>query len=203
MDVLLILLFISACLALIPLVVLFLLYIVPVHFTVHFVYQKPRQETTISACWCNMSVRVTTNGDHRKTEVLLGKRVVFVRTRSCEQPEPERTGTDLTAIRAPQDPGLLIQYIVTSITDLVPVLYSESSFEGVRGKVRIGLSDPAATGMLYGGYWATRFVLLASRIQIEMEPVFDREILELDLTGRFRIAHPLRLVIRGIRVMTS
>ena len=203
MDILLIPLFISACLALIILVVLFFAYMVPVHFTVHFVYQKPRQETTISACWCNMGVRVTTKSDHRKTEVLLGNLVVFMRTSSCLQQESERKATDLSGIRSPQDLGFLIQYIVTSITDFGPLVYSESSFQGVHGKVRVGLCDPAATGMLYGGYWATRFVLLASRIQVEMEPVFDREILELDLTGRFRIAHPLRLVIRGIRVMIS
>jgi hypothetical protein len=54
--------------------------------------------------------------------------------------------------------------------------------------------------MLCGGYWATRFVLRASRIFIDMIPDFDRKILEMDMTIRIRVNHPLRILIAGIRL---
>ena len=39
--------------------------------------------------------------------------------------------------------------------------------------------------------------------QFELEPVFDRECLELELGVRFKVDHPLRLLIQGIQVLKS
>ena len=203
MDLLLIFIFIIACPVLILLVASLLFYLVPLHLTLFFVYQKPRQETVITIFWSVMGVRMTTERDHRETEILLGKRVVFSRTRPRMQEEPERVGTNLFDIRSIQDLGILIRHVIAPIIDVGSALYRETTFEEVSGKVRIGLRDPVATGILYGGYWATRFVLVAARIHVELEPVFDRECLELELGVRFKVDHPLRLLIQGIQVLKS
>ncbi len=71
------------------------------------------------------------------------------------------------------------------------------------GSIRIGMENPAATGMLYGGYWASRFVLNASRIFVDMEPVFGKRVLVLDITMRLRIRHPLVLIVQGIALMRN
>jgi len=204
MDLLLIFLFITACLVLILLFASLLFYQVPLRLTVFFVYQKPRQVTVITVFWSVLGMRITTAGDHHhETEILLGKRVVFSRTNPYMHKEPERVGTGLLDIRSTQDLGILIRHVVSPVMDVGSALYRETAFEEVRGKVRIGLRDPAATGMLYGGYWATRFILLATRIHVDMEPVFDRECLELELAVRFRVDHPLRLLTQGIQVLKS
>lgn len=70
----------------------------------------------------------------------------------------------------------------------------------LNGRIRIGTGDPVATGMLYGGYWATRFVLRASRIFIDIKPDFDRKILEMDMIIRIPVNHPFRILIAGIRL---
>jgi hypothetical protein len=41
-------------------------------------------------------------------------------------------------------------------------------------------------------------VLLASRIDVEMEPVFDRMVLELDITVRVKVVHPLLVLFAGL-----
>ena len=71
------------------------------------------------------------------------------------------------------------------------------------GSIRIGMDNPAATGMLYGGYQASRFVLNASRIFVDMEPVFGNRVLALDITMRLRIRHPLVIIIRGIALIRN
>jgi hypothetical protein len=85
----------------------------------------------------------------------------------------------------------------------VSVLWHECRFENCTGSIRIGTKDPVTTGILYGGYWATRFGLRASRIFIDVISDFNREIFEMDVAIRFRINHRLRIIIAGIQLMRN
>ena len=64
----------------------------------------------------------------------------------------------------------------------------------------LGLGDPVLTGECCGLYWASRFILEASRIYLELVPVFDRRVLELDITARMNVRHPLLVLIAGLRL---
>lgn len=115
-----------------------------------------------------------------------------------------------TAEPASHGPGLS----TVEILDIVPPiigdagtflgeLYRQSHLVRMTGTIRIGMENPAATGMLYGGYWVSRFALNASRIFIEMEPVFGERVLVLDITMRLRIHNTLALIIPGIALIRN
>jgi len=72
--------------------------------------------------------------------------------------------------------------------------------DSVRGTMRIGLADPVFTGMVYGWYCAVRPLLAYSRIFLDIRPVFDRNVFDMDLEMRWDLRHPLMLAINGWRL---
>jgi hypothetical protein len=80
------------------------------------------------------------------------------------------------------------------------VFWKASRFVEARGTLTLGLGDPVLMGEVCGMYWASRFILQASRVYVELEPVFDREVLNLDITVRMNVSHPLKILIAGIRL---
>jgi len=198
MDLLLIFTFISACLLFI-LAASFLLYQVPLRVTVSFRQEGSMQKTALMAVWGMLGMRRTNTGNDRLTEICVGKLVVLSRAAPVHE-EENQTEPGIAGIRSAPDLVPFVRDITGPVRELVHALYHEISFRDARGTVRIGFSDPVATGMLYGGYWATRFVLEASRIRLDMVPVFDRECLELDLAARFTVSHPFRILGIGARM---
>jgi len=93
-----------------------------------------------------------------------------------------------------------IQRMIGPIEMFGSVFWKASRFVDARGTLRLGLGDPVLMGEICGMYWASRFILLASRVYVELEPVFDREVLNLDITVRVRVNHPLLVLIAGIRL---
>jgi hypothetical protein len=59
---------------------------------------------------------------------------------------------------------------------------------------------PVLTGMVYGWYCAVRPLLAYSRIFLDITPVFDRNVLEMDLEMRWDLRHPLMLAISAWRL---
>ncbi len=70
----------------------------------------------------------------------------------------------------------------------------------VRGTARFGFSDPGATGMLYGLYWAVRAMLPMDRVNLTVIPDFNNEVLDVDITTRFRITYPFLAIINAIKI---
>jgi hypothetical protein len=93
-----------------------------------------------------------------------------------------------------------IQRMIGPIEMFGSVFWKASRFVDARGTLTLGLGDPVLMGEVCGMYWASRFILLASRVYVELEPVFDREVLNLDITIRVRVNHPLLVLIAGIRL---
>jgi len=60
----------------------------------------------------------------------------------------------------------------------------------VRGRVRIGLADAAATGMLYGWYAAVRPLARLHRVAVELVPVFDRPVCDGECSICLDLLHP-------------
>jgi hypothetical protein len=201
METFLIPVFVLACLLLIFVFITLLLYLIPMRFAIRLLRQEDLQEHSVSVSWGLVCFRTIDTANKQRIEGLIGDHIVYTRFGM----ENQQTAK---AVKAPAPPDF------RSVADFLPLLprfiepagkfgavvYHQSAFEGIKGRIRIGTGDPVATGMLYGGFWAARFALMASRIVIDMVPEFERKILEMDLVIRLRINHPLCILIAGIRL---
>ena len=204
MDTFLIPLFIVACLLLIFLFPALLLYLVPVRFALLLLQKEGQRERSVSVSWGMVRYRIIDGDDGRRTEVLIGNHVIYSRAGTGERQKEEEVKLPAPAeLRSVEGYLNLIPRLIAPAGWFGSVLCRESTFEDCTGSIRIGMKDPVATGILYGGYWAARFVLMASRIFIDMIPEFNREIFEMDMVIRLRINHPLRILIAGIHLLKT
>ncbi len=182
-----------------------LLYTIPLRLEVTLARSDGRNEQGIAIAWGIVSLRINGRGAGQLTRVLLLDHTVLSHAGPLEtrdesrspDPAPEELIGPDGAIRI----GELIhrlQEITGPVGTFASVLWHRSRFTGARGTVTFGLSNPALTGEVYGYYWASRFILLASRIDIGMIPVFDRHMLEYDISLKGMIGHPLLILIAAI-----
>ena len=209
MDTVYLLVFIPACVLCALLGVTLLLYAVPMRFFVQYTGMEDRKETMVSVSWSRVSICLKTAADRRELAILVAGHVLISQNlrllspSSLPKSQQKSPGQENEEVRTAEDLIPLIGHLIEPVKRIGLVLYHESSFENVRGTVRIGLGDPAATGMLYGGFWATRFVFAASRISIDLTPDFNRKVLEMELSVRFRIKCPLRILVAGIQMVRT
>lgn len=94
--------------------------------------------------------------------------------------------------------------------DLLGALTKNTSVKRLRGKVKVGLSDPAHTGMLvgflYAGSGIAKAVLPESELEIEIEPSFDKERMDADIETvlrlpLFKVVIPLIRFFRRVRAI--
>jgi hypothetical protein len=204
MDPLLIPVFIIACIILFCECIAVLLYAIPLRFVLHLIQTEGQNEQSVMVSWGLIGFRIINGGNRQKIEICIGHHIILSRPI-----EGKAETVDKKKILEPADFRSGERYLssfygmIKPAGRFVSVLWHECRFENCTGSIRIGTSDPVATGILYGGYWATRFGLQASRIFIEMKPDFNREIFEIDVSIRLRINHPLRIIIAGIQVMRN
>ena len=204
MDTLLIPLFIVACIILFCEFFAFLLYGIPLRFVLGLHHTEGLRKQSVSVSWGLIGCRITNGGNQQKIEVCIGHHTILSRR---IEGEPKRG--DEAKIPEPADFRSIERYLtffsrmIKPAGRFVSVLWHESRFENCSGSIRIGTKDPVVTGVLYGGYWATRFGLRVSRIFIDVIPDFNREIFEMDVAIRLRINHPLRIIIAGIQLMRN
>jgi hypothetical protein len=204
MDTLLIPVFIIACIILFCECIAVLLYAIPLRFVLHLIQTEGQNEQSVMVSWGLIGFRIINGGNRQKIEICIGHHIILSRPI-----EGKAETVDKKKILEPADFRSGERYLssfygmIKPAGRFVSVLWHECRFENCTGSIRIGTSDPVATGILYGGYWATRFGLQASRIFIEMKPDFNREIFEIDVSIRLRINHPLRIIIAGIQIMRN
>jgi hypothetical protein len=204
METFLIPVFIVACIILFCEFFAVLLYAIPLRFVLRLLQMEGQNEQSVMVSWGLIGCRFTNSGNQQKIEVCVGKYIIF--SHPIER-EPEKV--DKQKIPQPSDFRSGERYLaffsgmIKPAGRFVSVLWHECRFDNCTGSIRIGTKDPVATGILYGGYWATRFGLQAARIFIEMKPEFNREIFEIDVAIRLRINHPLRIIIAGIQLMRN
>jgi len=204
METFLIPVFIVACIILFCECIAVLLYAIPLRFGLRLLHTEGHHEQSVSVSWGLIGCRITNGGNQQKIEVCVAQYIIF--SRPLER-EPKKG--DVEKIPQPADFRSGERYLaffsgmITPAGRFVSVLWHECRFDNCTGSIRIGTKDPVATGILYGGYWATRFGLMASRIFMEMKPDFNREIFEMDVAIRLRINHPLRIIIAGIQLLRN
>jgi hypothetical protein len=201
METFIIPVFILACLLLLLVFITLLIYLIPVRFAISFLRQEGQQENSISVSWGLFSFRLIDTGDGRRNEVFIGSHVMSSRAGMEQQLKGEGAKSPAPAdLRSVEGYLTLIPRLIEPAGRFGAVIYHQSTFEGIDGRIRIGTGDTVATGMLYGGYWATRYVFRASRIFIDLIPDFDRKILEMDIVMKIRVNRPLRILIAGMRL---
>lgn len=183
-----------------------LLYAVPISASATFVHTADRRTQVIRIAWGPVAIRTTGTGPGMVTGVLVLDRPLITHTGRLEAPAPEPADT----VPAPQpepshgtglDTGELVHIVhrlIGPVGKFGSAFWRASRFVDARGTVRLGLGDPALTGELSGYYWAFRFLLIASRIYVELEPVFDRPVLEFDVTVRTEVPHPIVVMAAGL-----
>jgi hypothetical protein len=203
MDELLIPVFILFSL-LVPVIALALLfYAVPVRAAITLLWRGDRKEQAVVISWGIVGIRSSGNGTGRKTELLIADHAVLSHT----GPRDTR-GKKIAPAQTPGPAGALkideivpiVQKIIGPVGSFGSAFWNESRFEDARGTVTLGLGDPALTGEICGYYWASRFILQASRVYIGLEPVFDRLVFGLDITVRVKVRHPLLVMIAGLEL---
>lgn len=204
MDTLLIPLFIVACIILFCEFFAFLLFAIPLRFVLRLLQSEGHHEQSVLVSWGWIGCRIINNDNQQKIEVCIGHLIILSR-----QIEGELKRGDVAKIPEPADFRSGKRYLtffsgmIKPSGRFVSILWHQSRFENCTGSIWIGTKDPVVTGVLYGGYWATRFGLRASRIFIDVIPDFNREIFKMDVAIRLRINHPLRIIIAGIQLMRN
>lgn len=197
MDALLIPLFIGTCILFLVLLPALLLYAVPIRCTVASIQEEGRRESVITISWAGAGIRIARSGETSTARILAGGRSVYsipaaeAKTRDAE---PPFTGTNISRSE-------IARHILPAIIPFgrfAVAVFRQIRIDEISGNLRIGLGDPVATGMLYGGYWASRFSMNASRIFVVIEPVFGRRVVECDLLVRLKFRHPLVILIEAV-----
>jgi len=90
--------------------------------------------------------------------------------------------------------------------ELVGALTKNTSVKRLRGKVKVGLSDPAHTGMLVGFLYAGSGIAKAvlPESELEIEPSFDKQRMDADIETElrlplFKVVIPLIRFFRRVR----
>ena len=208
MDEFLIPLFLLAVLAGLVIVPVLALYAVPVRCMVRLIREPGREERVVRASWGPVAVSSSVAGGEQITRVLFCGRGVWSRAEPAAPASPSPpAGSREEPGQGPgsflRSPAMLIELVIPVLGDagrFFLALYRESRFDGMTGKVRIGIPNPATLGMVYGGYQASRFMLEAARIAVDVEPVFFSQLLEMDIVMRLRVRHPLVIMIRGLAI---
>jgi len=227
MDALLIPVFVIFTVIVPVVLIALLLYAVPVRISAKLMRNGTGQTYSLGVSWAGFGIKTTKSGTNGITEVLIGKSPVISSGGSTSTPPVERaeqpsgaphlnqtmtsndnetppgTASESGSTLSPLETGRVIHIIRQMIgpaASFGSVFMRAARFVDVKGKVILGLGDPVLTGEVCGMYWASRFILQASRIYLELEPVFGREVLELDVTVRFRIDHPLLILLAAARL---
>jgi len=211
MDLLLIPAFIVLLIIILLVALALLLYAIPIRAAVSLTWNRDRRETSLHISWGCIAIRSSGSGAKRVNTVLFLGHPVLSHTGRMETGDPKDRNDEMLPEPGPGgedtvDIGELIPLVhrmIGPVGTFGSVFWHQSQFEEARGTVMLGLGDPVLTGEVYGWYWSSRFVFLASRIDIEMEPVFDRTVLDLDITVRVKVVHPLIVLIAGLSLATD
>ncbi|MCU0630638.1 MAG: DUF2953 domain-containing protein [Methanoregulaceae archaeon] len=177
--------------------------ILSIPFRISLSFRSGEQETKgyVAGSWFIFGAEVLVSGKEQQFSLLVGGYRILKRPFSRFAP-PEKGDEDGPG---PGDiPGLLssLARLERPALDTFLDLVRHTRLDYARGTARIGLGDPAATGMMYGLYRAVIAVLPGDRVNFIMIPEFSREVLDIDVTSRFRITYPVLVLVNAVKIVT-
>lgn len=118
---------------------------------------------------------------------LLWKDVGRKRKKAPKKKKKERKGFAFLSL-------LMTRGVATGLLKLVRRIFSRIKVRDLDARLRIGLDDPADTGMLYSALWPALIPLTyTGSTRVRMELSFEEPALELAARGRIRV-FPIRMV---------
>ena len=181
------------------LVVIFL-QVIPLMISLSFLSNESDTKGILMISWLVVGIEVMVSAQDQQFSVIVGRVRLITRSLSTfMDPSGKHTGSSgpgripdifssLSVIQGP---------VLNSVLDLI----RHSRFDYARGMVRLGLDNPSITGMVYGMYWAFISLIPGDRITLTLVPEFNREVYEFDVTTRFHISYPVRIVANAVKVM--
>jgi hypothetical protein len=154
----------------------------------------------MQASWGWIGARTRVEGGSSRQELLLGDHPLFTKTAKAE--EPRAAGAEKEPRKTPFSTERLLHLLklIRPLLSLGGKILHRMTLEEIRGRMKIGFSDPAHTGILYGWYCAILPLLGCTRVSLDVNPVFDREVLEGEVMARVRIDRPLLLILAMARL---
>jgi hypothetical protein len=202
MDTFLIPVFIGVSILLIVLLPSLLLFAIPIRCAISYVQAGECRENVITISWARTGIRISRAEGMSTMRIFVGTHSVYSRTDADEQ--SRKTEAPFTKAGVSRDD--IARHILPAVRPIGKfgiAVFRQIRIGEVSGNLRIGLGDPVATGMLYGGYWASRFAMNASRIFVDMEPVFNDRVVECDLTMHLKLRHPLIILIETVPLVRN
>jgi len=93
---------------------------------------------------------------------------------------------------------------IKPLFDETAVILREINFDYFRLNAKIGLGDPAGTGVLFGLISALKGILSCSdRFELNVIPVFETEALDCEIEAGFRICRLYRIIAPAIRIFRT
>jgi hypothetical protein len=173
--------------------------IIPLRISLSLRSNGVAMQGILSASWFISGLDITVSDNDTRVSLTIGGIGFMTRTVSAHSnrqfmpPGVPGAGRIAGVIsRLPSLSGL----VFNAILDLI----RHTRLDYIRGNARIGLGDPAATGMVFGLYHAFRALVPSDRIDFNLTPEFGDEVCEIDLKTRFHIAVPVRIIVSAAKI---
>lgn len=194
-TVLLILGFISVLI----LIIVFIL-IIPLRISLSLLSSESCTKGVLTGSWLIFGLEVMVSDGDPRASVMVGRTRLIARSLSPFVAPSQKDAGLSGANRFPDIFSLLHAFqgpILSAVLDLI----NHTRFDYARGTAQIGFGDPSATGMFYGLYRVAKPHMQINRITLNLVPVFNREIYEIDINTRFHIAYPVRIIVTAVKVV--
>lgn len=179
--------------------VIFIL-VIPLRISLSFLSSGLDTKGILTGSWLIFGLEVMVSGKDPQASVMVGRARLITRSLSTfGVPAQKQAGFSGPG----RIPGIVstLSALQGPVLDAVLDLIAHTRFDYARGTARIGLGDPSATGMVYGLYRAVKPLLPENRISLTIIPEFNREVCEIDITTRFHIAYPVRILVNAVKVV--
>jgi hypothetical protein len=184
----------------IPLIIALSLFFIPIIVQVALGNTPESGYYLVLASWGWLGARTRTERGESRQEFLLRDHPLYTRTAKAGEPPVPQAVEEPLGIPSRTRRTLHLLRLVRPFSPLAGKFFRSMALEEIRGCLKVGLRDPAETGILYGWYCAILPVLTGSRVSLDVTPVFDRQVLEGEVTVRLRIDRPLLLLLAMARL---
>jgi hypothetical protein len=177
-----------------------ILYFIPVITYIALGRTSESGYLVIQASWGLIGLRTRMEGDESRQEFFIGKRTLYSRTLKDQKTRERKVAEELRKIPSlfRSAPNLL--QLIRPLSHLGGKFLRSLTIQEIRGNLTVGFENPADTGIFYGWYCAICPTLMVTPLCLDVVPVFDRPVLEGEITAKVRIDRPLLLILATIRL---
>jgi len=181
--------FTGICL-IISLIAIFL-YSIPVSVRIALEWTSESRNVLAQACWGCLGVGVTGDLNEYRWNFLIWGHPLLTKIVTEKKVQSLEVRDIISKI-------LPMLKFIRPIRYLVKRFLKRVTLEEIKGTITIGFENPAETGIFFGWYYAIRPIFNIFGVRLELVPIFNKEIIEGNLTTKIRIDRPLVLFISAV-----